>query len=83
MTSAIDAIIGEMKDYPWEKVDQKYNEIAEDLVKSGYSGQDIIFIAMKLMNAGIYVTTRDAAEYVKLNPWTDEERSRRYGEARK
>jgi len=51
-----------MIEYNWDECKEKADDIMENLIEEGYSGQDIMFISTQLLQGGIYVTTKEAAE---------------------
>lgn len=52
-------------DHPWEDVHGRAMDITTSLVKSGYSGQDIMAIASQLLHNGIFVTIKTGADWMR------------------
>ena len=51
-----------MAEYTWDKCKEKADCIIENLIEGGYSGQDIMFISTQILQAGVYVITKEAIE---------------------
>jgi hypothetical protein len=53
------------REYSWEEVHKKADEIIESLIKSNYSGQDIIHIGETIHLVGNYVHARDMQKWMR------------------
>jgi hypothetical protein len=56
-----------VKNFTWDECAAKAHEVVMQLLKDGYSGQDMLFIASKILHDGIYVSHRNAEQYIKEN----------------
>lgn len=53
------------REYSWDEVHKKADELIEVLIKSNYSGQDIIHIGETIRLAGNYVHARNMQKWMK------------------
>ena len=52
------------KDYEWNEVGEKAGELVEELVREGFSGQDIAVIGTILNMRGTYIWMREGFDYI-------------------
>jgi hypothetical protein len=58
----------DMHDHSWEEVAAKATEIAEGLLRQGYSGMDIITIAGQILHHGTFAAVHSAIEWISKDP---------------